>query len=91
MSRRLRTKLPELPPSLEPVLPHQQLLQEKEKTSWLKMKFNFDKHHAAKLLPVLQKGDEVWLQDRKESGKIQGTANSYSDRSLFGKDTHCNN
>ena len=64
MSRRLRTKLPELPTSLQPVLPDQQRLQ-KEKTSRLNMKFNFDKHHAAKLLPVLQKGDEVWLQDRR--------------------------
>ena len=36
-------------------------------------------------IAVLQKGDEVWLQDRKESGKIQGTANSYSDRSYLVK------
>ena len=49
------------------------------------MKFNFDQHHAAKLLPSLQKGDEVWLHDRKELGKVQGPANSYPDRSYLVK------
>ena len=44
------------------------------------MKLNFDKHHAAKLLPILREGDEVWLRHRKESGKVHGQANSNLDR-----------
>ena len=56
MSRKIRTKLPELPRNLEPVLPKQQRLQEKEETSQVNMKLNFDKHHATKSLPVCEIG-----------------------------------
>ncbi|CAB4036252.1 Hypothetical predicted protein [Paramuricea clavata] len=80
-----KTKLPELPRNLQPVLPHQQHVQEKEETSLVNMKLNFDKHHAAKSLQVLQNGDEVWVQDRKESGKVEGQANSNMSRSYVVK------
>ena len=83
MSRRIRTKLPELSRNLEPVLPTQQRLQEKEETSRVNMKLNFDKHHAAKSL--LRSGDEVWLHDRKESGRVHGQSSSNTDRSYVVK------
>ena len=85
MSRKIRTKLPELPGNLEPVLPKQQRLQEKEETSRVNMKLNFDKHHSAKSLPVLRNGDEVWLRDRKESGRVQAQSCSNTDRSYVVK------
>ena len=46
MSRKIRTKIPELPRNLQPALPHQ---------------LNFDKYHTVKSLPILRNGDEVWL------------------------------
>lgn len=85
MSRKIRTKLPELPRNLHPVLPNQRHLQEREETSWVNMKLNFDMHHAVKSLPILREGDEVWLRDRKESGKVCGQANSNLDRSYVVK------
>lgn len=85
MSRKIRTKLPELPRNLHPVLPNQRHLQEREETSWVNMKLNFDKHHAVKSLPIIREGDEVWLRDRKESGKVCGQANSNLDRSYVVK------
>ena len=85
MSRKIRTKLPELPRNLLPVLPNQRYLQERKETSRVNMKLNFDKQHAAKLLPILREGDEVWLCDRKESGKAHGQANSNLNRSYVAK------
>jgi hypothetical protein len=43
------------------------------------MKFSFDKHHAAKVLTVLKRSEEVWINDRKESGIVesQSTNRSY--------------
>ena len=40
MSRKIRTKLPELPRNLHPVLPNQRHLQEREETSQVNMKLN---------------------------------------------------
>ena len=33
--------------------------------------FNFNRSHAARLLPDLQEGDEVYIKDRKETGVVQ--------------------
>ena len=56
MSRKIRMKLAEVPRNLHPVLPNQW-----QEMSQVNMKLNFDKHHAAKLLPILREGDEVLL------------------------------
>ena len=56
MSRKIRTKIPELQKNLQAALPRKQQLQDKEETSRLNMKMNFDKHHTAKLLPGSTKG-----------------------------------
>ena len=85
MSRKIRTKLTQLPRNLLPVLSNQRYLQERKEMSRVNMKLNFDKHHAAKLLPILREGDEVWLRDRKESAKVHGQANSKLDRSYVVK------
>ena len=79
MSRKIRTKLPELPQQLQPALPDLSQLQTKEETSRTNMKISFDKHHATKVLPVLKRSEEVWINDRKESGIVesQSTNRSY--------------
>jgi hypothetical protein len=79
MSRKIRTELPELPQQLQPALPDLSQLQTKEETSRTNMKISFDKHHAAKVLPVLKRSEEVWINDRKESGIVesQSTNRSY--------------
>ena len=81
MSRKIRTKIPELPRNLQPALPHQLNLEEKERASRLNMKLNFDKYHAVKSLPILRNGDEVWLRDRMESGRVERQLNGESSRS----------
>ena len=42
MSRKIRTKIPELQKNLHAALPHKQQLQDKEEASHLNMKMNFD-------------------------------------------------
>jgi hypothetical protein len=78
MSRKLRTKLPVAPHNLQAAPPNIQDLQQKEEKSRLNMKLNFDTHYSAKPLPVLQENDEVWLKDRKESGKVQEQISNHS-------------
>ncbi|XP_020893526.2 uncharacterized protein LOC110232650 [Exaiptasia diaphana] len=47
------------------------MLREKEERGKINMKLNFDTHHSAKPLPVLQQGDQVWIKDRKESATVK--------------------
>ena len=67
MSRKLRTKLPVVPENLQASILNKQDLRKKEEVTKLNMKLNFDSHHSTKPLSVLQKGEKVWIPDRKES------------------------
>ena len=78
MSRKIRTKLPELSQQLQPALPDLSQLQTKEETSRANMKISFDKHRAAKVLPVLKRSEEVWINNRKESGIVESQSKNRS-------------
>ena len=70
MSRRIRTKVPIPSTSLKPRLPSEQL-QDRESEYRQKMKSTFDHRHAAKTLPYLEEGQEVYIPDRKQFGNVQ--------------------
>lgn len=78
MSRKLRTKLPVVPQSLCTCIDSRQARSLEEEIPKLNMKLNFDSHHATKPLPVLQKGNEVRITDRKESGKVQEQVSNHN-------------
>ena len=70
MARSLRTKVPVAPQTLQFSPPEGDHLRKREQGYRDRMKLNFDKHHAAKALPPLEEGEEVWIPDRKESGTV---------------------
>uniref|UniRef100_A0A0K2U5P2 RETRotransposonlike family member (Retr1)like [Saccoglossus kowalevskii] n=1 Tax=Lepeophtheirus salmonis TaxID=72036 RepID=A0A0K2U5P2_LEPSM len=79
MGRRLNTTVPVAACELSPIeIPSQALhqLKENKKTA---QKINFDRRHAAKPLITLQKGDDVVILDRRQSGIVIGnlTPRSY--------------
>nr|XP_040567953.1 uncharacterized protein K02A2.6-like [Lepeophtheirus salmonis] len=74
MGRRLNTKVPVAACQLSPIVipsqaPYQ--LEENKKTA---QKINFDRRHTAKPLITLQKGDEVVIPDRRQSGIVIGNS-----------------
>ena len=69
MSRRLRTKVPEIP--RKPTVPDAARILQREENYRQKMSVNFDRHHAARNLPSLTGGQEVWIPDRKQFGTVQ--------------------
>ncbi|KAG1682227.1 hypothetical protein GQR58_011230 [Nymphon striatum] len=70
-SRRIRTKLPLMPEKLQPYIPDQETLQKMESEGRVKSKLNFDNSHAARELPPLNYGQNVYLRDRKEAGEVR--------------------
>ena len=48
-------------------VPDPSLLSQREQSAGADRKLNFDRHHAARSLPLLNTGDEVWLPDRHEA------------------------
>ncbi len=75
MSRKLRNFVPILPELLTPVTQDTKSIVEKEENNKLCMKRNFDERRAARFLPVLEKGDEVFITDRQESGVVESRDN----------------
>ena len=71
MNRKLRTKLPVMPITLHSTVPNPNDLKEYETQYRAKQKSNFDKRHAAKPLPLLREGDEVYVPDREEFGVVE--------------------
>lgn len=78
MSRRIRTKVPMVSSAYKPKLLDTDKLQDQEQNYRLKQKTNFDRHHAARNLPTLQEGQEVYVPDRKQYGTVQ---DQHSERS----------
>jgi hypothetical protein len=70
MSRRLRTHLPAIRKQFMPRVPDRETVREAENYSKEKMKINFDQRHRARELLPLSPGDEVWLPDKKERGRV---------------------
>lgn len=70
MSRKLRTFVPLLSSSLEPVTPNKELLRDKEKRRIEKQAFYYNKGHCARDLEELNSGQMVWIVDLKRKGII---------------------
>ncbi|GLV45981.1 hypothetical protein CBL_02931 [Carabus blaptoides fortunei] len=85
MGRRLRTTLPMATPSLNPKLPDQNLLQQKEKNRIRKHKHDFDQRHGVRTLKPVQPGDRVWITNKRANGVIQSEATT--PRSYWVKNT----
>ena len=70
MGRKLRTKLPIQPSTLQPQAPDLHTLQQKEKTYKEKQRDNYNAKHAVKDKPPLQPGDPVYVRDMNRQGQI---------------------
>ena len=70
MSRRLRTHLPAILKQFMPSVPDPETVRAAEKDSKEKMESNFDQRHRARELLPLNPGDEVWIPDMKEKGRV---------------------
>uniref|UniRef100_A0A3Q2U3D0 Integrase catalytic domain-containing protein n=1 Tax=Fundulus heteroclitus TaxID=8078 RepID=A0A3Q2U3D0_FUNHE len=76
MGRRLRTTLPILPERLQPVLPDLQVLRQTErKKRWADAKC-FNSRNRARDLGKLSPGDNVWIADAAEQGKVSSVHSS---------------
>ena len=80
MGRKLRTTLPTTLQVMKPQLPKVSRLQTKDKQIKKRQQQNFDQRHKATNLKPLQKGDRVWLSDRKTKGTV---VNSCAPRSYI--------
>ena len=67
MGRKLRTTVPVLPKVLQPKLPDQITLREKENEIRRRQQRNFNCRHKAK---VLEPGETVWIADRNTTGTV---------------------
>nr|XP_040578314.1 uncharacterized protein K02A2.6-like [Lepeophtheirus salmonis] len=74
MGRRLNTKVPVAACQLSPIVIPSQALHQLEENKKTAQKINFDRRHAAKPLITLQKGDEVVIPDRRQSGIVIGNS-----------------
>ena len=72
MGRKLRTTIPATLHIMKPQLPNTSQLQTKERDIKKRQQQNFNQRHKATNLKPLQKGDKVWLTDRKEKGTVLG-------------------
>ena len=79
MGRKLRTTVPMIPANLLRKTPNMEAVQQFEQESRQKLKANFDKRYAAKQLPELERGDEVYVPDRNETATVieKSTPTSY--------------
>lgn len=75
MGRRLRTTIPLHPSKLEPKIVNQNRVRQKDRAARAKQKQNFDRRHAARGLPPLRPGDQVWVKDCKEAATVLRPAN----------------
>lgn len=71
MSRRLRSRVPCVPYMLKPRTVGSSWKKQDERYRQ-KQKLYFDKSHAARPLPRLSAGNEVWLRDRGATGTVMG-------------------
>ena len=70
MGRKLRTTVPVLPKVLQPKLPDQIALREKENEIRRRQQSNFNHRHKAKVLEPLLPGETVWIPDRNTTGTV---------------------
>ena len=70
MGRKLKTKVPVLSKVLQPKLPDQTSLREKENEIRSRQQSNFNSHHNAKPLEPLIPGETVWIPDHNTTGTV---------------------
>ncbi|KAL8582115.1 hypothetical protein ACOMHN_004035 [Nucella lapillus] len=79
MGRKLQTKLPVLPSTLQPSIPDLQKLKRLEEENKVKQQANCNKRHAVRELPPLHPGDSVFIKDiQRQVQVIQPHANPRS-------------
>jgi len=71
MSRNLRTTVPVLPCRMKPVVVDSSHLRTRDGELKQKQKEHYDSRHRVQDLPVLEKGDEVYIPQMKTSGTVQ--------------------
>ncbi|KAL8608117.1 hypothetical protein ACOMHN_016572 [Nucella lapillus] len=76
MGRKLRTRFPVQPITLNPHTPDHETIMKKETRYKEQQQANFNQRHAARDLPSLQQGDRVWLRDLQRPGQVVGQHNS---------------
>ena len=70
MSRKLRTTIPVISDNLQPKLPNNSELRQKEEKMRQRQKKNFDSRHRAQILDTLLPGETVWLPDQRTEGTV---------------------
>ena len=70
MSRKLRTTIPVISDNLQPKLPNNSELRQKEEKMRQRQKKNFDSRHRAQTLDTLLPGETVWLPDQRTEGTV---------------------
>ena len=70
MGRRLRTKLPVLPSTLNPQSPDLSALKQKEQENKKKQQDNYNARHAVQERPPLNPGDSVFIKDLQRQGQV---------------------
>ncbi|ELU08738.1 hypothetical protein CAPTEDRAFT_212935 [Capitella teleta] len=72
MGRQIRNTLPTLPKNLQPAWPADDIVHLRDGERKEKAKNYYDAKHGATPLPVLQRGQRVFVADRKEPGVVVG-------------------
>ena len=72
MGRVPRTTVPTTIAQRKPKIPNLTSVREKDKKSKVRQKQDFDSHHGARELPLLQPGDQVWVSGREMEAEVQG-------------------
>ncbi|KAK7092375.1 hypothetical protein V1264_008127 [Littorina saxatilis] len=76
MGRKLRTRLPVHPSTLQPTLLNKELWKKKEEDYKEKQRLNYNARHAVKTPPNLNPGDSVFIKDMQTPGQILERHNS---------------
>ena len=72
MGRVPRTTVPTTIAQRKPNIPNLTSVRAKDKKSKVRQKQDFDSHHGARELPLLQPGDQVWVSGRETEAEVQG-------------------
>ncbi|GBM16923.1 Transposon Ty3-I Gag-Pol polyprotein [Araneus ventricosus] len=70
MGRRINTTLPVAKTQLQPYSVNKKVLEAKEERRIEGQKTNYDKHHGVRNLDELDPGQNVWITDRRVTGKV---------------------
>ncbi|GBN69045.1 hypothetical protein AVEN_53811-1 [Araneus ventricosus] len=79
MGRKINTTLPVAKTQLQPYSVNKKVLEDKEEKRIEGQKMNYDKYHSFRNLDELDPGQNVWIADRRVTGKVlQRTSNTRS-------------